>query len=130
MMDDARWKALQTLFGAMEQSLRKTDEAAFQACWTPDGYATNLVGGSGLAGQEVFVQGSQKKWFLKPELGQAIVVAGGSALIVPCQVWAWEKQRAVDKVDLLLLREKDAYRVHGGGEKRAEVEALADRTRN
>src|SRR5438045_7444498 len=124
MIDDAR---LQTLFGAMEAGLRGGDEAAFKACWTAEGYAANLVGGSGLEGREVFDQGSRKKWFLKPELAQVAVLAQGAALIVPCQVWAWEKGKAVDKVDLLLVKEKDGYLVHGGGEKREQVEALAKR---
>ncbi len=124
MEDDAR---LRTLFAALERGLREQDEAAFKACWTPEGYATNLVGGSGLEGREVYDQGTRKKWFLQPELAQITSLSDGAALIVPCQVWAWEKAKAVDQVDLLLVREADGYRVVGGGERRGEVEALAAR---
>jgi hypothetical protein len=116
---------LRALFDALEKGLRNKDEAVFQACWTPEGYATNLVGGSGLEGREVFDQGTRKKWVLKPDLERTTVLVEGAALIVPCLVWAWEKEKAVDKVDLLLVREKDGYRILGGGEKRADVEALA-----
>lgn len=125
--DDARQKSLQSAFDAMEKAIKDKDEAAFKARWTPDGFEKNFVGGSGLAGKAVFGQGSRKKWFLKPDLGQAKVLEEGAAVIVPCQVWAWEKEKAVDKVDLLLIREKDAYVVLGGGEKRDQVDALASR---
>ena len=114
-------------FTAMEKALRDNDEAAFKARWRLDGFQTNLVGGSGLAGNEVFEQGSRKKWFLKPDLGTAAILENGAALIVPCEIWAWEKGRAVDKVHLLLVRENDGYLALGGGEKREQVEALAAR---
>src|SRR5581483_1069456 len=92
-----------------------------------DAFEKNFVGGSGLAGMAVFGQGSRKKWFLKPDLAQAQILGEGAAVIIPCQVYAWEKEKTVDKVDLLLIKEKDAYRVLGGGEKRAQVDALAQR---
>jgi hypothetical protein len=125
--DDARQKALQAPFDAMEKAIKDKDEAAFKARWTADAFEKNLVGGSGLAGKAVFGQGSRKKWFLKPDLSQAKVLEDGAAVIVPCQVYAWEKEKAVDKVDLLLIKEKDAYVVLGGGEKREQVDALASR---
>ena len=114
-------------FVAMERALRDQDEAVFKAQWRLDGFERNLVGGSGLAGREVFEQGSRKKWFLKPDPGRVTLLENGAAMIVPCEIWAWEKGRAVDKVDLLLVRENDGYLALGGGEKREEVEALASR---
>jgi len=125
--DDARQKALTAAFDAMEKGLREKDEAPFKACWRADAYERNFVGGSGLTGKAVFGQGSRKKWFLKPELKDARVLEEGAAIIVPCQIWAWEKEKAVDKVDLLLIKEKDGYLVLGGGEKREQVDALAAR---
>ncbi len=125
--DDARQKALSAAFEAMEKGIRDKDEAAFKARWTPDGYEKNYVGKSGLAGKEVYGQGTRKKWFLKPDLGQARMQGEGAAVIVPCQIWAWEKERAVDKVEMLLIKDKDGYLVVGGGEKREQVEALASR---
>ena len=124
---DAAQKALAAPFEAMEKAIRDTDEAAFKSRWHARGFEKNLVGGSGLAGKEVFEQGSRKKWFLKPGLAQARALGDGAAVIVPCEIWAWEKGRAVDKVDLLLVKANEAYVVLGGGEKRAEVEALASR---
>lgn len=127
---DARQKVLAAPFEAMERAIRDKDEAPFKARWHAQGYEKNLVGGSGLAGKEVFGQGSRKKWFLKPDLSKAKVFGDGAAVIVPCEVWAWEKGKAVDKVDLLLVQVKDAYVVLGGGEKRDEVEKLASRWLN
>jgi hypothetical protein len=124
---DAAQKALAAPFEAMEKAIRDKDEAGFKSRWHAQGFEKNLVGGSGLAGKEVFDQGSRKKWFMKPDLAQTKVLGDGAAVIVPCEIWAWEKGRAVDKVDLLLVKAKDAYVVLGGGEKRPEVEALASR---
>jgi hypothetical protein len=123
----ARPKAWQAVFDGLEKALKEKDEASFKARWQPDGFERNLVGGSGLTGQAVFGQGSRKKWFPKPDLAQAKVLGDGEAAIVPCGIWAWEKEKAVDKVAFLLVRGKDGWLVLGGGEKRALVEALASR---
>ena len=125
--DDARQKALQAVFESMEKDIKDKEEAPFKARWQADSYEKNLVGGSGLSGSSVFSQGARKKWFLKPDLGRAKVLEDGAAVIVPCDIWAWEKQKAVDKVDLLLVKDKDGYLVLGGGEKRDQVDALASR---
>jgi len=127
MQNAAQETVVRTLFEALGKGLREMDAAAFEACWTPEGYATNLVGGSGLEGREVFEQGTRKKWVLRPDLAQIVSLREGAALIVPCQVWAWERAKAVDKVDLLLVKANQGYLVLGGGEKREEVEALAKR---
>lgn len=127
VQDEARQKSLQASFDAMEKAIKDKDEAAFKARWTPEAFEKNFVGGSGLAGKAVFGQGSRKKWFLKPDLEKAKVLEEGAAVIVPCQVYAWEKEKAVDKVDMLLIKEKDGYLVLGGGEKRDQVDALASR---
>ena len=115
------------VFDALEKAIRGGDEAAFKARWHPEGFDANLVGRGGLAGREVFAQGARKKWFLKPDLARARALGDGAARIVPCDVWAWERGKAVDKVELLLVRDKDAWLVLGGGEKAADVEALARR---
>lgn len=125
--DLARTKAIAAPFEAMEKAIRETDVAAFKARWHAEGFEKNFVGGSGLAGKELFGQGSRKKWFMKPDLARATILEQGAAVIVPCEIWAWEKEKAVDKVDLLLIKEKDAYLVLGGGEKRPQVDALATR---
>lgn len=125
--DETRQKALSAPFEAMEKGIREKDEAAFKARWHAEAFEKNLVGGSGLAGKAVFSQGSRKKWFLKPDLARVKILEDGAAAIVPCEVWAWEKEKAVDKVDILLVKDKDGYLVLGGGEKRPEVDALASR---
>ena len=125
--DDAKQKGMRAPFEAMEKAIRDKDEAAFKARWHAAGFGKNLVGGSGIPGKEVFAQGSRKKWFLKPDLSKVRSLEDGAALIVPCEIWAWEKEKAVDKVEMLLIREKDAYVVLGGGEKKEQVDALASR---
>lgn len=124
---DARRKALAAVFEAMEKAIKDKDEAAFKSRWRLEGFERNLVGGSGIPGKEVFEQGSRKKWFMKPDLTKAKSLEDGGAVLVPCEIWAWEKGKAVDKVDFLLVREKDGYLTLGGGEKREQVDALASR---
>ncbi len=125
--DDARRNDLAARFEAMEKGIRENDEAAFKAPWREDAYETNFVGRSGLAGKEVFRQGARKKWFLKPDLARLLSLGEGAVAIVPCEVWSWEREKAVDKVDILFIREKDGWTILGGGEKRVQVEALANR---
>jgi hypothetical protein len=125
--DNARQKTIAALFESMEKGIRESDKAAFKAPWREDAYENNFIGRSGLAGKEVFGQGTRKKWFLKPDLTRALTLGDGAVVLVPCDVWAWEKEKAVDKVDMLLVKEKDAWKILGGGEKRVQVEALAHR---
>ena len=133
--DKEREKMLKAPLDAMENAIRTSDETLFKAQWHVEGYAKNLVGSAGLSGEDVFKQGSPKKWFLKPDLTQAQVLGDGAAVIVPCAVWAWEKDKSVDKVRIVLVKTevkivdktKTVYLVLGGGEKPAPVEALANR---
>jgi hypothetical protein len=114
------------VFENMKKAIEGKDEALFKAQWHAEGFEKNLVGGSGLAGNEVFAQGSRKKWYLKPDLAKAVAVAE-TASIVPCDVWAWEKAKAVDQVHLLVVKPDAAWIVLGGGEKAEQVRALAAR---
>lgn len=125
--DDAKQKAMQAVFEELGKGIRENDAALFKGRWHAEGFEKNLCGGSGLAGKEVFAQGTRKKWFLKPDLANARVAAEGAVVIVACQVWAWEKGKAVDKVELVLIQEKDGYLVLGGGEKRDDVDGLVSR---
>jgi hypothetical protein len=125
--EDARQKALQAVFDDLEKGIKAKDEALFKARWHADGYEKNLCGGSGLAGKGVFGQGSRKKWFLKPDLAKARIVEGGAVVVVFCEVFAWEKEKAVDKVDMILVKDKESYLVLGGGEKRDDVDGLVSR---
>lgn len=125
--DAACAKALQAVFEAAEKCIRANDAEGFGKLWHPEGLAKNLVGGSGLEGGSVLSQGSRKKWFPKADLAKTVVLGEGAAVLVPCAIWAWEKEKAVDHVVFLVVKDKDAWLLLGGGEKRAEVEALASR---
>ena len=125
--DEASVKAVQALFDAQEKALRAGDEAACKALWHAEGWAKNLVGGSGIPGSDVFAQGSRKKWFPKPDFTRTAPVGQGGALLVDCEIWAWEKEKAVDRVVFLAVKGEKGWVLLGGGEKRAEVEALAGR---
>lgn len=125
--DDARLKSLQALFDDLEKGHKENGEAVFKARWHAEGYEKNLCGGSGLSGKDVFGQGARKKWFLKPDLAKAAFPQDGAVAVVSCQIWAWEKGKAVDKVDLVLVKDKESWLVLGGGEKRADVDGLVSR---
>jgi hypothetical protein len=125
--DDARPKALQAVFDDLEKGIRDNDEPRFKGRWHAEGYEKNYCGGSGLSGKDVFGQGARKKWFLKPSLPQARGPEDGAVVVVACEIWAWEKGKAVDKVEMVLVKDKEAYIVLGGGEKRADVDGLVSR---
>lgn len=118
------------VFAALEAAIKANDEVGFKIHWHPEGYEHNLVGGSGIPGKAVFRQGARKKWFPKPDLAGATVLRKGDAVIVTCDIWRWTDDRVVDRVDALLVKVNGKYLVLGGGEKRAQVEALAARWLN
>lgn len=114
------------IFADMEKGIREKDESLFKKHWHAEGYTENLVGGSGLAGERVFEQGSRKKWFLKPDLGKTEKV--GKVTIVPAEVYAWERDKKVDEVHLAIIEEDDgSLKILGGGEDLDEVKNLAER---
>lgn len=125
--DDPRPAALKAVFADLEKGHREKAEDAFKARWHAEGYEKNLCGGSGLSGKDVYAQGARKKWFLKPDLARARFLEDGAVAVVSCDIWAWEKEKAVDRVDLVLIQDKESYRVLGGGEKRADVDGLVSR---
>ncbi len=123
LFDTGGQKAMNRVFVDMENGIRKNDEELFKKHWTPAGYNSNLVGKSGLQGYRVFEQGSSKKWFLKPDYSQTITQ--GKIEIYQCEVYAWEKSRAVDEIFLAVSAEDE--KVLGGGEDLDEVKKLAER---
>jgi hypothetical protein len=124
---EAAKQAVQALFGAQEKALRAADEAACRALWHAEGWAKNLVGDSGLPGSDVFAQGSRKKWFPRPDPARVEPRGKGGAILVECEIFAWEKEKPVDRVVFLMILHEGAWKLLGGGEKRAEVGALAER---
>jgi hypothetical protein len=117
---------MKRLFASLEKGLREAREPLFKSGWLPESYATNLVGGSGLPGSSVYRQGTRKKWYLKPDLDALQTTGRGAPFIVPCDIWAWEKGKAVDKVHAALIYKK-GWIILGAGEKLAQVQALAKR---
>lgn len=113
---------METIFKKMATALRNQDEPLFQSQWRSDGYNNNLVGSSGLSGQQLFVQGSRKGWYLKPRLAEAVDHAG--AAIIPCDVWSDEQKRAVDEVYAAVVVENKQWLLLGAGEELAQVEAM------
>ncbi|MCC6748397.1 MAG: hypothetical protein IT371_12110 [Deltaproteobacteria bacterium] len=118
---------MQRIFTAMEGALRTPNEKVFKAHWFPAGYEKNLVGGSGLPGKAVFGQGSRKKWYLKADFSKLTSVGRGGPWIVYCDIWSWEREKAVDDVHAALIYVKKQWVVLGAGEKKEQVEALAKR---
>jgi hypothetical protein len=118
--------APESVFDAIDKALAESDEAAFLALWHPAGYGTNLVGGSGMAGGRFFAQGSRKKWYLKPELPKATKFSD-DVRVFPCDIWSREKNRSVDHVHAVIVRREGRWVIVGAGEKREQVDALANR---
>jgi hypothetical protein len=125
----AEQKALTPVFTAAEKGIRDLDEPRFKAQFHPEGYANNLVGGSGLSGAKTFRQGTRKSWYLRPRWAEGRSTGGDTAL-VPCEVFRWTDGKVVDRVDAALVKHQGRWLVLGGGEKRAEVEALLERWKN
>lgn len=115
------------VFETLKKAIEGRDEALFKARWRAEGFEKNLVGGSGLAGADVYAQGVRKKWYLKPDLAKAVALGDGAASLVPCEVYAWEKAKAVDRVVVVVVKTDAGWAALGGGEKETEVRALAER---
>jgi hypothetical protein len=118
---------MQRAFDALDKALRDGDETAFSRGWHPRGYAENLVGGSGLPGRKVFKQGHRKGWVLRPDLLRLEGTGRGAPWIVPCVVWSHVKNRSVDHVHAALIWHEKRWVILGAGEKKAQVQALAQR---
>jgi hypothetical protein len=118
---------LRQIFVDLEVALKAASEPAFKRRWHPLGYAKNLVGGSGLAGHQVFTQGSTKHWALRPEMKTLRGVTRGEPWILRCDVWSWDQRRPVDSVWALVATHEGVGKVIGAGEVLADVEALAHR---
>jgi hypothetical protein len=115
------------LFANLEKGIREAREALFKKGWYPESYTKNLVGGSGLAGEQVYRQGTRKHWYLKPDLKKLRTTGRGSPFLVPCDIWSWKQSKAVDHVWAALIWQGKAWVILGAGEKLAQVEALARR---
>lgn len=118
---------LKQIFVDLEVALKAADEPGFKRRWHPLGYTKNLVGGSGLAGRQVYSQGTKKGWALRPEMKTLRGVTRGEPWILRCDVWSWDKRKAVDSVWAVVATHDGVGKVIGAGEVLDEVEALARR---
>jgi hypothetical protein len=114
-----------TIFADMENGIKNMDENLFKKHWHPEGYSRNLVGGSGLAGNRVFEQGSRKKWYPRRTSGQTEKI--GRVEIVSTEIYAWERDKKVDEIYFAIAENKGKLEILGGGEDLAEVKSLAER---
>jgi hypothetical protein len=115
---------LETVFDSMQQALEQDDEDLFKRQWLAQGYQHNLVGGSGLAGADVFRQG-HGRWYLKPDM-QAIT-HHDDVLVVRTDIWSIEKDKPVDEVYAAIGPQDGKLLLFGAGEDVEEVEALVSR---
>jgi len=115
---------LQPVFDSMQQALEQEDETLFKSQWFAEGYQNNLVGGSGLAGVDVFRQG-HGRWYLKPDM-QAIT-QHDDVFVVRTDIWSFEKGQAVDEVHAVIGLQDGKLLVLGAGEDTDEVDALVSR---
>ncbi len=113
------------VFDRMEQAIRNKDENAFKAEWHPQGYGTNLVGGSGLSGSSLFKQGSYDGWYMKADFSKMSKMEDVS--IVPCGIWSWEKNKSMDEVTAAVVSRDGKPVLLGAGEDSEQVRALAKR---
>lgn len=119
---------IKEVLSKLEEAHRTQNKAAAQAAWHPEGWSTNLVGGSGLRGEAAFKQGSREGWYLKPNMDELTNIGrSGKAWFMPCDIWSIKKKQAMDQVVAVVAFHKDKWVVLGAGESRKEVEALAKR---
>ena len=108
------------MFADLENAIKNEDESLFKKHWDTNGYSNDLVG-EGLSGERFYQQGSRKKWFPKPNLAEMETV--GKVEIVPTKLYAWEKDKNVDEIYLVI----DDGKILGGGENLEKVKALAEK---
>lgn len=116
---------MKAIFADLENGIKNNDEDLFKKHWHPAAYDENLVGGSGLAGNRVYEQGSRKKWFPRPNLDGSQKI--GRVDIVPTEIYAWERDKKVDEIYFALADDGGDLKILGGGEDPDEVKALAER---
>ncbi|NNE68643.1 MAG: hypothetical protein HKN33_18915 [Pyrinomonadaceae bacterium] len=107
------------IFDDMQKALKNGDEDLFKQHWTENGYRNALVKKSGMSGSELFQEGSGEGWYPRPDLSKNRHV--GETLIVQAKIWSIEKNRSVDEVYFLLVKENGTWKVAGGGEDIEEV---------
>ena len=119
---------MKPIFAKMKKALEDKKEPLFAKQWHAKGYAKNLVGGSGLAGKQVYRQGSRKGWYLKADFSSLRSVPGrrGGPWIVRCDIWSPKRGHKVDEVWALMvyLRKEKRSVILGAGEKLAQVNEL------
>jgi hypothetical protein len=113
----------------LQKAIQDKNRAAFKALWHADGYAKNLVGQSGLSGEQVFDQATRKGWFPRPVPARLHQDGRGGPYVMPIEIYSPSEQRVLGKGWVLpvWLEAGKRWVILGGGEKLEEVVALGRR---
>lgn len=117
------------LFEALAQAFKSGDAKAAEALVDARGWSENLVGGSGQPFADSFREGAREKWFPRVIHDGDVAEVSKAIIIVPADIVGADG-RLLDRVDVLIVRDGDQWKVLGAGERRAEVLALANRYKN
>lgn len=125
-------EGLERWFELAERAMKDKDRDDAEALCDPRGYDTNLIGGSGTTLASLFEQGGRKGWHLELLPFDVDTLAGKRALIVGAEVRDNDDGDKLDGLHILLIRSSargagPGWRALGAGERKAEVEALAER---
>lgn len=120
-------------FSAATSAMKLKDMTRAEALSDARGFRDNLVGGSGTTLESTFQQGAKKGWHLAPDFDDVRHLPGGRGVIAHAFVRDNASGESLDALWILLIpRAADGageggWVALGAGEKRAEVQALADR---
>jgi hypothetical protein len=79
----------------LQKAIQDKNRAAFKALWHADGYAKNLVGQSGLSGEQVFDQATRKGWFPRPVPARLHQDGRGGPYVMPIEIYSPSEQRVL-----------------------------------
>lgn len=123
-------------FSAASAIMRGDDVTRAAELCDARGFLTNLVGGSGNTLESIFRQGHKKGWHLALDFDDVRLLAKGKGAIAHALVRDNATRESIDALWVLLIPAQaeeggdgDRWVALGAGEKRAEVQALADRWR-
>lgn len=117
---------------AATAAMKSGDLARAKELCDPRGFGDNLVGGSGGTLESIFTQGAKKGWHLALDFDDVKLLPGGRGAIAHTWVRDNATRKDLDALWILLIPSADdegPWLALGAGEKRVEVQALADRWR-
>jgi len=116
---------------AATAAMKSGDLARAKVLCDPRGFGDNLVGSSGGTLESIFTQGAKKGWHLALDFDDVKLLPEGRGAIAHTFVRDNATRKDLDALWILLIPTDDEGRwvALGAGERRAEVQALADRWR-